>query len=445
MNSIHYVQHAIDYIEDHVSEPLELQDIADKALMSVPNLYRAFYALTGHPIKEYIRKRRISIAAWYLRYSKKTVLDIALDSGFESYQAFTKMFKSRVGMTPGAYRKAEIYFSFESLDLLKNITYLEEREISEWYPDVKVIQFHPHQVLVYQYQSSCQEGIEEEALRRVFKRLESLGCGLQKVSLFGYNVEFASHKKPYGYTVMIPYNEDHMNFEADDFRKFSFPGGLYAVGKSLDICSDKINTAWDRLLSAWLPKSTFELGQHQYFEEFLTYQGEAKRIKLYLPVKKKVEPDMIETIYVEPFTAFTCRGAGPNAQHEADDQMTAWLYKNEWIGKSELRLFMSYNYGIEPGEDYWYELGILAPELRHTGQTFQGQTKTYGGGFYACVTTRAYGTMIGVVDRLYRWIYSDTEYLLDETRQWFAEYIPTEDADIERSTLVKCYIPIVTS
>lgn len=63
METARIVQRAIDYIEERLDEPLALEAIAEAASLSVPHLYRMFYAATGHPVKSYIRKRRISEAA----------------------------------------------------------------------------------------------------------------------------------------------------------------------------------------------------------------------------------------------------------------------------------------------------------------------------------------------------------------------------------------------
>ena len=76
MQSGEIVQRAIDYIEDHLTESLTLEEIAGVAAMSSPNLYRLFHSLTGHPIKEYIRKRRINEAANCLRDSDLPTIDI---------------------------------------------------------------------------------------------------------------------------------------------------------------------------------------------------------------------------------------------------------------------------------------------------------------------------------------------------------------------------------
>ncbi|MDF2652139.1 MAG: hypothetical protein K0Q73_7944 [Paenibacillus sp.] len=55
MNYVECVQRAIEYIEEHLDEELNLSSIAEEAFISVAQLYRVFYALTGHPVKDYIR------------------------------------------------------------------------------------------------------------------------------------------------------------------------------------------------------------------------------------------------------------------------------------------------------------------------------------------------------------------------------------------------------
>jgi AraC-like DNA-binding protein len=124
METAEIVQRAIDYIEESLYEPLSLESIAETAFMSVPNLYRLFYAMTGHPIKAYVRKRRISEAASLLLYTNQSTIEIGIDCGFLSYQTFIKSFKRSTGLTPGQYQKVEGIFSFEQINLHERVTYL---------------------------------------------------------------------------------------------------------------------------------------------------------------------------------------------------------------------------------------------------------------------------------------------------------------------------------
>src|SRR5690554_761189 len=181
MDTIQVVQRAIDYMEEQLYERLETERIAEAAAMSVPNLYRVFYALTGHPIKEYIRKRRTSQAANLLRQTELPVIDIAFECGFDSYQAFTKSYKKLTGLTPGVYRKSTLFYSFERIDLLERIAYMEEKDLSEQYPDVKVIRVWHMKVIAYQHYSDRKEGLEENAIRDFYNLLVESGLNLNKV------------------------------------------------------------------------------------------------------------------------------------------------------------------------------------------------------------------------------------------------------------------------
>ncbi|MCC5804834.1 MAG: GyrI-like domain-containing protein [Opitutales bacterium] len=74
--------------------------------MSVWYFQRIFAAITGEPVGAYIRRRRLTEAARELRRERgRRVLDIALDYGFDSHEAFTRAFASLAGMPPSAFRR----------------------------------------------------------------------------------------------------------------------------------------------------------------------------------------------------------------------------------------------------------------------------------------------------------------------------------------------------
>ena len=94
-----------EYIERHLNEKITLKDLAKISGYSEFHLIRIFAAATGETIGSYIRKRRLAAAAEALLNSGKRVIDIALDSGFGSSEAFSRAFKSVYGLSPHAYRK----------------------------------------------------------------------------------------------------------------------------------------------------------------------------------------------------------------------------------------------------------------------------------------------------------------------------------------------------
>ena len=115
IDKLKYINAVLPYIERHLTEALNPDSIADKHFISRSQLYRDFYACTGHSVKEYIRKRRISNACEKIKCSDMPLAIIADESGCETQQAFHKLFKSIVGMTPLEYQQGDTHFYFYPL------------------------------------------------------------------------------------------------------------------------------------------------------------------------------------------------------------------------------------------------------------------------------------------------------------------------------------------
>lgn len=100
----------IDYIEEHLTDDISLEDIARFAYFSLPHIHRIFKYLMDYTLKEYIRKRRLSEAAIDLINSDMKIIDIAMKYQYNSNESFTRAFKHFFGITPVEYRKNEKLF-----------------------------------------------------------------------------------------------------------------------------------------------------------------------------------------------------------------------------------------------------------------------------------------------------------------------------------------------
>lgn len=107
MHAWEAIQESLDYIEQHIKDELSIEELAEVSHLSLFYYQRLFSRLVGKTVKDYIKARRVANAKQELRESSKRILDIALDYGFNSHEAFTKTFKEVYGMTPEAYRKGE--------------------------------------------------------------------------------------------------------------------------------------------------------------------------------------------------------------------------------------------------------------------------------------------------------------------------------------------------
>ena len=99
------VQRALDFIEAGLFSPLLQEDAAREAGMSLRSFHRYFWAVTGYSYKEYLVKRRLGEAAKALLNSERGILELALDIGYGSHEAFSRAFKKEFEISPLRFRQ----------------------------------------------------------------------------------------------------------------------------------------------------------------------------------------------------------------------------------------------------------------------------------------------------------------------------------------------------
>ena len=104
MNWIAGIQHAIDYIEETITQELDYDEIAKRAYSSSFHFQRVFGILCGCTLGEYIRARRLTLAGMALAASNAQVIDIALKYGYDSPESFGRAFAKFHGITPSKAR-----------------------------------------------------------------------------------------------------------------------------------------------------------------------------------------------------------------------------------------------------------------------------------------------------------------------------------------------------
>lgn len=108
VNWVTTLQEAIDYIEANINENLNSERIAKKVHISSYYFQRMFTLLCSCTVGEYIRNRRLTLAAMALIENDETILDIGLRYGYESNESFTRAFQRYHGITPSMVKKRKI-------------------------------------------------------------------------------------------------------------------------------------------------------------------------------------------------------------------------------------------------------------------------------------------------------------------------------------------------
>lgn len=94
------IQRAIDYVEDHLTEEIDYEAVAKEAYSSPFHFQRVFSILCGFTLGEYIRMRRLSLAATDLAHTDERIIDIAFKYGYDTSESFSRAFTRFHGITP---------------------------------------------------------------------------------------------------------------------------------------------------------------------------------------------------------------------------------------------------------------------------------------------------------------------------------------------------------
>ncbi len=105
MSNFSKISEALKYIDEHLDEDINLKALSEKFFFSPFYFHKLFSVIVGKTLAAYIRDRRILYACGQLSSTNKTILDIALDCGFNSAGAFSRTFNEIQGLTPSDYRK----------------------------------------------------------------------------------------------------------------------------------------------------------------------------------------------------------------------------------------------------------------------------------------------------------------------------------------------------
>lgn len=112
MDWITGISKAIDYIEEHITEPTDYARAAKEACSSPFNFQRVFALLCGYTLGDYVRMRRLTLAGEELLSTDAKVIDVALKYGYDSPESFSRAFTRFHGVSPSAVRKGAAIRSF---------------------------------------------------------------------------------------------------------------------------------------------------------------------------------------------------------------------------------------------------------------------------------------------------------------------------------------------
>ena len=268
------IHRVLEHIDRHLDEPLELDRLARVANFSSFHFHRLFAAWMGETLGEYLRRRRLEVAALRLvAQPRLPVLQVALSVGFGSTEAFARAFKNRFDQTPSAWRSAQHRNRNQSkgkLDQALAAGPADHRGMNTTasaISNVRLVDRQPTTIAYLRHVGQYGTPISD------FWR-ETVAPWMMTNNLFGRARYGISHDEP-GITEPEKLRYDAgVDVPADfsgtgPYMKTVVPGGRYAAGhfKGTD---KEIGAAWQSMLRDWLPSSGMQLDARPFFEYYST-------------------------------------------------------------------------------------------------------------------------------------------------------------------------------
>ena len=274
---MHRVQ---EYIDAHLDGRLDLETLAEVANFSAFHFHRLFSAWMGETLGDYLRRRRLEMAAVRLAASPdEPVLNIALSVGFGSAEAFARAFKQRFGCTASVWRRQEVERRVarnsnpgqslrnpnQELTRAGGKHGASSKQGLEAPMEVKVIDREPTKVVYMRY-----VGPYGEPISRFWRDTVAPWMGTH--GLFGRPRFGVCHDDP-GITVAKKCRYDACIEAPEGFVVSGkalatvLPGGKYAVTSFFGVSKD-IGHVWEELLRDWLPASGMQLDARPFLEHY---------------------------------------------------------------------------------------------------------------------------------------------------------------------------------
>ncbi len=281
MEWIERLNQAIGYIEEHLKDDVDYEQLGKIACCSAYHFQRMFTYMAGIPLSEYIRRRKMSLAAVELQSGGKKVVDVALAYGYQSPTAFNRAFQGVHGVAPSALKSAGVSVkSFPPLTFKITIQGVNEMEyrierkdafriVGVSRPLEKEIEKN-FATVPRMWQSAAADG----TIGKLAALMDAAPMGLLGVSACG-------DAEPWRYFIAVSSGKDAAGFE-----EFTVPAATWAIFPGTG-ASRSIQELEKRIVTEWLPTSGYEYGSAPDVEVYLNPDPQNARYEVWIPVVKK--------------------------------------------------------------------------------------------------------------------------------------------------------------
>lgn len=251
-----FLQKAIDFMERHLLEDLTIERIAKEAHASPFHFQRTFAILTDMSVGDYLRKRRLTLAAEELCRTDAKIVDLALKYGYDTPESFAKAFRRQHGITPSEARnyqgKLQAYNRLVIQVILKGAEPMKYRIVEkEAFQAVGVkrefslMNEENLKGIPLMWQEVLRDGTNDRLVRLNNGKIDGV---------LGVCVSFGD-RQAIDYWVATAYEGDL----PDGLEQLTIPASKWGVFEVRGPMPDAMQNTWKQIFSEWFPSSGYEL------------------------------------------------------------------------------------------------------------------------------------------------------------------------------------------
>ncbi len=283
MNILNELNDACNYIEGNICNNIDINTVASITNQTADTFNRFFTSMLNMTVKEYIRKRRLSLAVYDLQNSNDSVTDIAFKYGFNSYDSFCKAFTAQHNVSPTQARN-------------------ENCEVNLFPPARFEIDVKGAQKLNFR--------IEEIKEFDVYGLTKAFDCQAndrfeQESIMWSIDLEHCPEKICNGYDGIWYGIFDNGNYSSarkkedtkfDSLEKITIKSGKYAVFTTDKgtYAGNELPKIHDLIFNSWLPSSNYNVKSQYIIEVFhletdRTLRSKNRYYEIYVPLVENID------------------------------------------------------------------------------------------------------------------------------------------------------------
>lgn len=287
MSWIESIQKAINYIEEHLHETITMEQIAQEVNASVFHFQRTFSILTDMSIADYIRRRRLTLAAQELINTDSKVIDLAYKYGYDSPEAFTKAFRKQHNVTPSEVRKQQ--GPLQSYNRLIIQVSLKGAEPMKY----NIVEKEKFQVVGVKRTYNCQTGENLQGIPQFWNELNGQGMDEQLFTLnngqikgvLGVCVPDENYKDNHLIDYWIA--TDHVGEVPENMLAMEVPASKWVVFEVRGPMPDAMQNAWKKIFTEWFPSNPYEPAGTAELEVYTDEDPSSENLysEIWIPIK----------------------------------------------------------------------------------------------------------------------------------------------------------------